>query len=156
MITKKLYHSFKFALCGLHYCIKNERNFRFHIVAVATVALIAPYYRFSAAKMVLIAIVISMVLICEMFNTAIEAMIDLEIKRYNLVAKRAKDISAGAVFVAALCAVICSLYLFLKIDIIHSIIFDITSSPIKIAATVIYLAISYVFIVLTPTKKLDK
>lgn len=146
MIAKKLHRSFKFAFCGLFYCIRKERNFRFHIVAAATVALISPYYGFSTEKKVLLAIVVAMVLICEMFNTAIEFVIDLETKEFNPIAKAAKDISAGAVLTAAACSVICGLYLFLKIDIIHNIASDIAASPFKIGVSAIYAAACYVFV----------
>jgi diacylglycerol kinase (ATP) len=67
---------------------KNERNFRVHILAALTVVLLSPYYGFSPEQGVLIAIVIALVLICEMFNTALEAMVDLETTEYNELARK--------------------------------------------------------------------
>lgn len=146
MLTKKLYISFKYAFAGFWFCIKNERNFRVHILAALTVVLLSPYYGFSPEQGVLIAIVIALVLICEMFNTALEAMVDLETTEYNELAKKAKDVSAGAVLVAALCAIACFLFLFLKADIIHNIITDITSSALKSVLATLYLAAGYFFV----------
>ena len=56
---------------------KNERNFRVHTFAALTVYLISPYYGFKAEHMVLLTLVVSLVIICEMINTAIEAAVDL-------------------------------------------------------------------------------
>ena len=48
---------------------------------------------------------ISLVLICEMINTAIEKSIDLFTDKYHPLAKISKDVAAGAVFVASFNAV---------------------------------------------------
>jgi diacylglycerol kinase len=144
--TKKICHSFKFAFSGMWFCIKNERNFRFHLFAALTVSLIAPYYKFITVEKILLVFVITTVLISEMFNTAIEAFIDAQTKKYITFAKVAKDVSAGAVLLAAICAIVCGLFLFLKVDIIHNILTDIFTSIPKIIATIIYFSAGYVFI----------
>lgn len=146
MITKKLIHSFRYAFNGLWYCIKNERNFRVHLLSALTVSLIAPYYNLSVTETLLLTLFIALVIICEMFNTSIEAAIDLTVKGYSELAEKAKDISAGAVLISAICAIVCGLFLFLRLDIIHNIIIDITSSVVKITAVIIYLAASYLFV----------
>lgn len=48
-----------------------------------------------------ICLTVAMVIICEMFNTAIEVVVDLIEEKYNIKAKIIKDVSAGAVLVAA-------------------------------------------------------
>ncbi len=146
MLSRKIYKSFRFALSGLNYCIKNERNFRIHLLAMLTVALISPYYRFTAAQMVLLTLVISLVIISEMLNTAIEAAIDLFISEYNELAETAKDVSAGAVLVSAFCAALCGVYMFLDLEILHNIFIDISGSPLKIGITLIYITAGYLFV----------
>ena len=81
-----------------------------------------------------------------MFNTAIEAAIDLTVKGYSDLAEKAKDVSAGAVLISAVCAVVFGVFLFLRFDVIHNIFVDLTSSPVKIAAVVIYAAAGYLFV----------
>ncbi|MDR0405473.1 MAG: diacylglycerol kinase family protein [Clostridiales bacterium] len=146
MLTRKLLDSFKHALRGAGFCIKNERNFRVHLVAALTACLIAPYYSFNLTQVILLVLVIALVLICEMFNTAIEAAVDLTVKEFDALAKKAKDVSAGAVFVAALCAVICGLFLFLRPEALHRIARDVVSSPYKAGAAAVYCAASYLFV----------
>jgi len=145
MISRKLYKSFGFSLSGLRFCIKNERNFRIHLTAMLTAAILSRYYNFSASQMVLLTLVIALVIICEMFNTSIEAAIDLFIKEYNELAEIAKDVSAGAVLAAAVCAALCGLYMFLDLEILHRIFIDITNSPLKIVLTLIYITAGLLF-----------
>ncbi|MDD3766000.1 MAG: diacylglycerol kinase family protein [Eubacteriales bacterium] len=146
MLSKKLWHSFSFAFGGLWFCIKNERNFRVHTFAALTVYLISPYYGFKAEHMVLLTLVVSLVIICEMINTAIEAAVDLATEKMCYLAKKAKDVSAGAVLISAFCAVLCGLFLFLKPAVILGIIKDITASPLKIFGVLAYITLGYFYV----------
>ena len=147
MFLSKLYRSFKFAVAGMRYCVRNERNFRIHTVAAITVCLISPFYRLDRVDVLLLALVVSLVIICEMFNTALEAVIDLVTRDYNDLAKIAKDVSAGAVLVAAICAAVYGVVLFAKWDTILEIAAWCISSPWNVIFTVIYIFASAVFIV---------
>lgn len=49
---------------------------------------------------------IALVLVSELLNTAIEALVDLVSPGYHALAKRAKDAAAAAVLLAAIAAVI--------------------------------------------------
>ncbi|OQB14737.1 MAG: Undecaprenol kinase [Firmicutes bacterium ADurb.Bin193] len=146
MLTKRLYQSFKYAFAGLWFCIKNERNFRIHIVAAATVFLAAPYYHFTVTQMLLLTIAVALVIICEMLNTALEASIDLACCEYKELAKIAKDVSAGAVLISALCSVVFGFFLFFRINIIHNIISDILKSPLLVAGLLAYISAGYLFV----------
>jgi len=63
--------------------------------------------------MLVLLFTISIVLIAEMFNSAIEATVDLVTEEYHPKAKFAKDIAAGAVLVATLNAVVVAWVLFM-------------------------------------------
>ena len=52
--------------------------------------------------MILLVFAISLVVIAEMFNTAIEKTIDMITDEYHVLAKIAKDVAAGGVLIAAL------------------------------------------------------
>jgi diacylglycerol kinase len=54
-----------------------------------------------------------LVISLEMINSAIENLVDLVSPEYNKLAGKAKDIAAGAVLVAAICAAIVGLIIFL-------------------------------------------
>lgn len=54
----------------------------------------------------LIAFCIGLVISLELINTAIERVVDLVTSEYHPLAKEAKDIAAGAVFVAAILSIV--------------------------------------------------
>ena len=62
-------------------------------------------------EFVLIIIVITLVWVAEAFNTVLEIIVNMVSPRYTTVAKRAKDIAAGAVLVAALGAFCVGIFL---------------------------------------------
>ena len=71
------------------------------------------FFQISYQDWIAISLVISMVLISESINSAIEALCDTVSKDYKVNIKYAKDVSAGAVLVSALVSVITGLIVFL-------------------------------------------
>jgi diacylglycerol kinase len=103
--NKKLFPSFiravDFAWQGISYAIRSQRNMKIHLafttlVAIALLILQPPMWKVSTI-IILIAAVIS----AELFNTAIEALVDLVKPEQHPLAKIAKDTAAGAVLVFA-------------------------------------------------------
>ncbi len=104
--------SFGYAFSGLWYVLRTQRNARVH-VAVALLAIIAGIFlRISAIEFAITFVAISGVFIAEMFNTALEACVDLASPQLHPLAKIAKDVAAGAVLVNAMLAVIIGLCIF--------------------------------------------
>jgi diacylglycerol kinase len=68
--------------------------------------------RLNPAEMALIVLTIALVLIVEAMNTALEAACDLASPGYHPLVKRAKDVSAAAVLIAAVAAVAIAVLLF--------------------------------------------
>lgn len=98
--------SFDHAYRGLIYAVRTQRNMRFHVV-VATVVLIGSLFLgVSKLELAVLVLVIMFVFTTEMFNTALEFAVDLVTKEYHPLAKLAKDISAGAVLVSSVGAVL--------------------------------------------------
>ena len=92
--------SFNWAFEGIVYVLRTQRNMQIHI-AVAVVALVAGVVLdFSRLELVAVMGAISLVLVAEMMNTAIEAAIDAVVTTYHPLVKIAKDVAAGAVLVA--------------------------------------------------------
>ena len=109
---KKFLLSFKYALEGLWHCILTQRNFRFHTAAALTAWLLSLKYDFSGNEKIILCFTIAFVLISEMINTAVEAVIDLTCTDYNKSAKIAKDVCAGVVLVSAFASIITAFVLF--------------------------------------------
>jgi diacylglycerol kinase len=69
--------------------------------------------RISSAEWCIVSISIALVWATEAFNTVIEKLVDHLFPEYHETARIAKDISAGAVLVCAIAALICGLIIFL-------------------------------------------
>jgi diacylglycerol kinase (ATP) len=102
---RRLLDSFGFALNGFLYCLKTQRNMQIHIIAAFFIIIISLFTKLSKTDVIMLIFAISLVLICEMINTAIEKSIDLFTDKYHPLAKISKDVAAGAVFVASFNAV---------------------------------------------------
>lgn len=109
---RKMTDSFGHAIDGMIYCIKTQRNMRIHVLAAVTVMAASLFLRLSRVEIMILYLVIAFVIVCEMFNTAIEKAIDISIKEYNPLAKVSKDVAAGAVLVSALCSIAIGYLLF--------------------------------------------
>jgi len=105
--------SFKNALAGLAHCFKNERNFRFHILAAVLAVILAFFLKVSKEELMLIIFAIFFVIVSEIFNTAVESLCDMVSKDYNKYIKIAKDCSAAAVLMSAVNAVAVGVIVFL-------------------------------------------
>ncbi|EAX48237.1 diacylglycerol kinase [Thermosinus carboxydivorans Nor1] len=112
MRSKSLFASFRYALAGVLYCLATQRNMRIHFIAGAVVLLLAWRLQFSGTEMILLLLTVVAVLVAEMFNTAVEKVVDLASPHRHPLAKMAKDVAAGAVLVTALASVAVGFILF--------------------------------------------
>ena len=92
---------------------RTQRNMRFHFFTVILVLLSGLLFRLGRLEMLVLLFAISLVLIAEMFNTAIEVVVDMITQSYHPAAKFAKDIAAGGVLIASINAVVVGFILFL-------------------------------------------
>ncbi len=101
-----LLQSFNHAFQGLVYSVRHQRNMRIHM-AVALIVLVASIFlNVSRLELVIIFATIAFVLMAELMNTAIEALVDIVTEEYDPRAKVAKDLAAGAVLIAAINALV--------------------------------------------------
>jgi diacylglycerol kinase (ATP) len=100
------------AASGIGYCIRNEVNFRIQLFAAAVVIAAGILLRLQAGDWWCICTCIVAVLVAEAFNTAIEKLCDLYSPGYNPQIKVIKDVSAGAVLIAAAGSVVAGLFIF--------------------------------------------
>jgi len=109
----KFIKGFVYALNGIWHAAATQLNFRVHLVC-ALVAVYASYaLHISDGEWLWIILCIGMVLVAELFNTAIEFLTDLVSPEYNKKAGLVKDMSAGAVLITAITALIIGLIIFI-------------------------------------------
>ena len=90
------------AIEGVIYGFKTQRHIRYHYAIAAGALLLSLFLRLPVVEFVLFAISIIILLFAEMINTAIEEAVNLFEDKYNVIAKNAKDVSAGAVLISSI------------------------------------------------------
>ncbi len=100
------FHGFKeslmLALKGLGYLFLFHRNMRIIFLCGIAAFLAGVYYQLSGIALVALCVTITLVFMAEMFNTAIELLIDISKRKYHPLIKLVKDISAAVVLIASL------------------------------------------------------
>ena len=102
MKNKKLINSFKYAFTGMWSAYKSERNMKIHIAVAILVILFGVFLQISTYEWLACIVCFAMVMGAEMFNTAIETVVDIAMPKKDERAKKAKDVAAGAVLVFAI------------------------------------------------------
>ena len=105
--------SFLYAFDGVIQFFKTEHNAWLHLVATGMVAAMAMLLGVSNLEVIALVIAVALVWICEILNTCIEKAMDMISGEYDPRVKLIKDLSAGAVLVAAGAAAIIGLVVFL-------------------------------------------
>jgi undecaprenol kinase len=101
----RLLKSFSFAVEGIWSALRTERNMRFHFTFSVLVIMVSVFFSIDKTEWLFIIIAIGGMFALELVNTAIERVVDLVTEDYHPLAKQAKDIAAGAVFIYALASV---------------------------------------------------
>lgn len=105
--NRKFSHSLKHACDGLITLFKEERNFRFELICLPLVVIAGLIFHLPISEWLWLIAASAIVLIAEAANTAIENLTDLASHLHsNDFAKKAKDIAAGMVLLAAAFALI--------------------------------------------------
>lgn len=104
--------SFHYAFDGVKEAFANEPNFRVHVI-VSVIALAAGFFlNLNAQEWLILLLTVSSVIILELINTAIEALVDLASPKIHPRAKVAKDVAAAAVLTASIIAIVVGIVLF--------------------------------------------
>ena len=111
--THSTFSSFSYAFSGIRLALKNEPNLRIHLIIAVIVAVSAYFLGFSRLEWVVLAFTIAFVLILELINTTLEAIVDIVSPGVRPKAKVAKDVSAAAVLLSALLSLVIGAFLFL-------------------------------------------
>ncbi|QTD41664.1 diacylglycerol kinase family protein [Sporosarcina sp. Te-1] len=105
--------SFHYAWTGIKTGFAKERNMKFHVGAGLAVVICGLLTGLSYTEWILVIMLIGGMLALELMNTAIERTVDLVTGEYHPLAKQAKDLAAGAVFVYAVASAVVGCILFI-------------------------------------------
>ena len=111
--NRTLVASMEFAITGIITAFKEERNMRKHMVSAILASIAGAVFRISAIEWLFLLLVIFLVITFEIINSAIENVVDLPSNyHFKMLAKKSKEMSAGAVLVISGYAVLTGLIIF--------------------------------------------
>jgi len=113
MRPREILDSFNYAIEGFVHVLKNERNMRIHVMLGILIFVLGIVINLAKVELLFLGCIITIVLFAEMVNTAIEHTINLISNDIHPKARIIKDISAGAVLLTAVSAVILGYILFI-------------------------------------------
>jgi diacylglycerol kinase (ATP) len=109
----KFIRGFGYAFKGLAHACRTQINFRVHLFCAVVAVLLGYVLHISGAEWLWIIACIGLVLFAELFNTAVELLVDLVSPEYNQKAGHIKDMCAAAVLVSAGMALVIGAIIFL-------------------------------------------
>jgi len=110
---RKQFKSFSYAFSGMKTALKEEHNARIHLVAAVAVLVCAAFFRLNAYEWIAVIFAIGFVFAMELFNSAIENTADFILLEKHETIRKIKDLSAAAVLVSAVAALVIGLIIFL-------------------------------------------
>jgi diacylglycerol kinase (ATP) len=105
--------SFEYAFAGIKIFLVREHNARIHFGATILVITLMILFRIQGTKAVLLILVTGLVWITEILNTCVENILDHISPARHPTVKYIKDISAGAVLIAAITAILTGAFIFI-------------------------------------------
>jgi diacylglycerol kinase len=109
---RRIARSFGYAWEGLATIVRTQPNFWIHVLAACLALSLGLVLRLSTGELAIVVLTITLVLVVESVNTGIETLCDLISPAHHPLVKRAKDVSAAAVLISAVGAVVIALLLF--------------------------------------------
>jgi undecaprenol kinase/diacylglycerol kinase (ATP) len=110
---RKFILGFKYAFNGIKYAVLTQLNFKFHMIAALLIVGAGIYYNLKATEWLWISVAIALVMAAELFNTALEVLVDLVSPNVHPKAGIVKDLASGAVLLIAILAAIIGVSIFL-------------------------------------------
>ena len=109
----KFLNSFGFAFSGIKYALTTQLNMKIHLIASILVVLLGWYFNLSKIEWCCITFCIAMVIATELLNTSIELICDFIQPEKHKKIKHIKDISAAAVLITAIAAIVIAFIIFI-------------------------------------------
>ncbi len=96
----RIFNAYKYSMKGFKAGIENEAAIRQELVLAAIMTPLAFFFFDTAAELVLLVLTPWIVVITELLNSAVEAVVDRIGPEFHELSGRAKDLGSAAVFVA--------------------------------------------------------
>ncbi len=109
---QRLVRSFGYAIKGIWHVFSTQANMQIHALAIGVTTVAGLYFHISRGEWIVQTIAITIVIAAELFNTAIEQMMDLLHPERDVKAGLIKDIAAGAVMITAIGAVVVAWFIY--------------------------------------------
>ena len=106
--------SFKIASKGIIYLFLYHRNMRIIFMLGIAAFLLGLHFQLKGIELVALCVTITLVFMAEIFNTAIEMLMDILRIKYHTRIKLIKDIAAAVVLITSLNALVIGYVLFLR------------------------------------------
>ena len=94
----RIFRAFFYSMAGLKSALKHEAAFRQDVMLGIVLVPLSIYLPFDVTMKVLLNVIWLLLLVTELLNSAIEAIVDMTSPGYHELAKRAKDMGSAAVF----------------------------------------------------------
>lgn len=105
-MRRRLANALRFSLAGLRACYRHEEAFRVEVLLALVLAPCALWLGESGLERALLLAVVLLVLIVELLNSAVEAVVDRVGPEYTELSARAKDLGSAAVFCSLVTVVV--------------------------------------------------
>ncbi|PYI51755.1 diacylglycerol kinase family protein [Paenibacillus flagellatus] len=110
--VRKFRRSFRYAYEGLKYALATQQNMQFHFSVAVLSLVLAIVFKLPKTEILFVLLAVTLVIVCELINTAVEKAVDLAMPDRHPLAKIAKDVAAAAVLVSAVFAAIVGMVVF--------------------------------------------
>ncbi|WP_010270265.1 diacylglycerol kinase family protein [Paenibacillus senegalensis] len=138
--------SFRYAYEGIKYALVTQRNMKFHFSASFIALFSALFFKISKLEILFLLLAITLVIVTELINTAIENAVNLAMPERHPLAKIAKDVAAASVLVAACFAVAVGLIIFFEP--IEQWIYGIREQAVEVSAAAVWIYLGLVALTL--------
>lgn len=148
--------SFRYAYEGIKYALDTQRNMKFHFFVAFLVLLAALFVKLPKTDILFILLAVTLMIVTELINTAVEKAVDLAMPDRHPLAKIAKDVAAASVLVSAGFAVIVGMIVFYEpIDKLFREA-RLEDTPVAAGAVWVLIAIVVLSVIVIETRFSDK
>ncbi len=109
---KKRIHAFGHAFSGLLAAFKAEAHLKIHVLATIFIVVCGFYFNITNTQWLVIIMCCGLVITAELFNSAIEKLCNLISPQQNPTIKFIKDVSAAAVLILCVMALLIAVIIF--------------------------------------------
>jgi len=120
-MLKKYLASYKYAIRGIFFAFRNEGNMTIHLLSAIGVLIVNYVLGISRTDWLITLVLIGMVFMSEIFNTAIEVLANRVTLAHDPLIGQVKDLASGAVLFIGMTSAICAMIIYW--DYLHKLLF---------------------------------